>query len=175
METVLLKTIHGSHLYGLSHAGSDEDWYTVVSRHKRGAKKKYAKQNITDGVDNMKVDLSTFVHFCQEGVPQALEALFAPEPEVDLLTAYRWSYRVNTANVTRTYRRTMRNFAMDDSLKKRRHACRLAINLGTMLREGRFNPRMTEGEIADANHFALLMTDEDPTPYLEQLEQEYAC
>lgn len=175
METVLLKTIHGSHLYGLAHADSDQDWYTVVSREKRGARKKYAKHNITGDQDVMKVDLSTFRHFCDEGVPQALEALFSPVPEVDLLTDFRNSYTVNLPAAVRTYRRTMRNFASDDStFKKRRHACRLAINLGTIMKYGRFNPTMTEGEVAEATHFAMLMSGEDPMPYLEELEQIYA-
>lgn len=117
------------------------DYYEVVSRSTRGTRKKYAKQTIKDGLDSMVVDLSTFRHFCDEGVPQALEALFAPEPEVDLLTDFRNSYRVNTANVVRTYKRTIYNFAEGD-YKRRRHGLRLALNLREMLRTGRFNPRL---------------------------------
>lgn len=149
METVLFKTIHGSHLYGLAHAASDEDWYAVVSRDKRGAKKRYAKHNITGDQDVMKVDLSTFRHFCDEGVPQALEALFSPVPEVDLLTDFRNSYTVSLPAVFRTYNRTIRNFAEDESVKKRRHALRLAVNLRQMTMTGRFNPRLTAMQVKE--------------------------
>lgn len=155
METVIYKTIHGSHLYGLAHATSDRDYYTVVLRHRRGARKKYAKQNITDGIDSMKVDFSTFRHFCDEGVPQALEALWSPRPEIDLLTAFRWSYRLDTAKATRTYRRTLRNFAEGD-FKKRRHAMRLWLNMLEFQSKGYFHPTLTPAQILTCNSYASM-------------------
>lgn len=141
---MLFKTVHGSHLYGLANAGSDMDYYVVVPT-RRGAKKHYAKQSIVDGVDTMTVDFGTWMDFCNAGVPQALEAMFSPVPEVDHLTAFRSSYRVNTAAMVNTYRRTIFNFFEQDTLKMRRHALRLAVNLVTGVHYGRFNPRLPEG------------------------------
>lgn len=157
MDTILFRTIHGSHLYGLAHAESDKDFYTVVSREKRGARKKYAKQSIKDGIDSMTVDLSTFMHMCEEGVPQALEAMFSPTDmvEIDTIEALRRGYRVNTAKATRTYRRTIRNFAEGD-FKKRRHAARLAINMSEFQETGRFNPQLNQLGIFYCNKMAGL-------------------
>lgn len=166
--TVLFRTQHGSHLYGLAHAESDEDFYTVIAN--PGSKrKKYAKQTIHDGLDSTVVSLSTFMHFCYMGVPQALEALFSEEPEVDLLTDFRNSYRINTSTTVATYRRTIKNFSRDGDggFKKRRHSIRLAFNLRTMLEAGRFNPRMSHEEIVLANYWAGLTEK----PYLLRLSQ----
>lgn len=154
MDKTLLKTIHGSHLYGLAHADSDQDYYTVISRSIRGTRKKYARQNITDGIDSMTVDLSTFRHFCDEGVPQALEALFSPIPEIDEITDFRNAYTVSLPNVSRTYKRTIRNFINEGSFKRRRHGVRLQLNLDTMIEHGRFNPRLDGCEIAQVNEIA---------------------
>lgn len=165
--TILFRTRHGSHLYGLAHAGSDEDWYTIIAN--PGSKrKKYAKQTIHDGLDSTVLSLSTFMTQCYNGVPQALEALFSEEPEIDLLTDFRQSYRINTSTTVATYKRTIRSFIMEGATyKKKRHAVRLSMNLTTMLKTGRFNPRMTEYEISMASmaaHFEdelLLKTLED--------------
>lgn len=152
--TVLFRTRHGSHLYGLAHAGSDEDWYTVIAK-RGGMRKRDARQTIMNGLDSTVVDLSTFMHNCDMGVPQALEAMFSTEAEIDLLTDMRASYRINTANMVGTYKRTIKNFLLDDpTYKKRRHALRLFMNLSTALETGRFDPRLSEREIQIANTLA---------------------
>lgn len=150
---LLLRTLHGSHLYGLAHGGSDLDYYSVVSRASRGNRKKCARQTINAGLDEMVLDLSTFRNFCDEGVPQALEALFAPEPEVDLLTDFRANYMVDTARAVRTYKRTAHNFSMGN-LKQKRHALRLALNLYELLETGRFNPTLSTEEASMITHMA---------------------
>jgi predicted nucleotidyltransferase len=152
--TVLFRTIHGSHLYGLATPESDTDWYTVVANKPGRRKATYAKQSIHDGLDSTTIDLSTFRKQCDAGVPQALEALFSQVPEVDLLTDFRASYRIDTAKVTATYRRTMRNFAEDNTFKKRRHVIRLFMNLQDMTNKGRFNPTLCSGDIAIVNEIA---------------------
>jgi len=155
--TILFRTRHGSHLYGLAHAGSDEDWYTVISN--PGSKrKKYSKQTIHDGLDSTLISLSTFMVQCYNGVPQALESLFSQEPEVDLLTDFRSSYRINTSTTVATYKRTIKNFVLDGeaSFKKRRHAARLTFNMNSLIEFGRFNPTMTPTEIKTANTLATL-------------------
>lgn len=141
--TVLLRTIHGSHLYGLAHKGSDKDIYEVIAT-KRTARKRNIKQTIVDGVDKTVVDLSTFMHMVDECVPQALEALWTPVAEVDKLHEFRTQYRVNRAKMKEVYIRTALNFAKNDDVKRRRHAIRLLLNLGAALEYGKFNPRLSE-------------------------------
>lgn len=150
---VLFKTRHGSHLYGLNHADSDEDFYTVLER-PRGRRYKWAKQSIVDGEDSLRVDLPTWLRLCEKGVPQALEAMFSTEPMEDNLPFLRASYRAG-GEVRRTYARTITNFVYTDEFKRRRHAVRLAYNLNDLLKYGRFNPRMTPGQIEIANSLAL--------------------
>lgn len=156
---VLFKTQHGSHLYGLNHADSDEDWYTVVAPVKR-KRYKYSKQSIVNGVDSMTVDLPTWLRLCDKGVPQALEAMFAPNPAVDKLTALRYSYRAG-GEVRKTYARTIANFIEEGSFKRRRHALRLALNLRDLLGSGRFNPVVKPHEKEWMDLCAIALDDED--------------
>lgn len=156
---ILFRTIHGSHLYGLANADSDLDYYTVIPRVKSNHRK-YAKQSIVDGVDSMTVDFTTWLHYCDEGVPQALEAMFSQVPEVDLLTDFRASYRINTANVVRTYKRTALNFSRGEKFKQRRHAIRLMLNLNDMLVYGRFNPTLEQEDIDFLNRQMEMPEDE---------------
>lgn len=144
MDRVIFKTPHGSHLYGLAHESSDEDFYTVVFRAKRGRRYKYAKQSIVDNVDSLTVDLGTWLRLCDKGVPQALEAMFSPVPLVDEISALRNSYRVNFDNMRDTYHRTMQNFVAAGDEKRRRHALRLYLNLKVAARRGRFNPVLSD-------------------------------
>lgn len=139
---VLLRTIHGSHLYGLAHAGSDKDIYEVIAT-KRTARKRNIKQTIANGVDKTVVDMSTFMHMVDECVPQALEALWTPVADVDEINAFRTQYRVNRAKMKDVYIRTALNFAKHDDVKRRRHALRLLLNLGSALEYGTFNPRLS--------------------------------
>lgn len=167
MYEVLFKTRHGSHLYGLNHADSDEDFYTVVDR-PRGARYKWAKQTIVDGEDSLRVDLPTWLRWCEKGVPQALEAMFAPNPLVDKLGPLRAGYRAG-GEVRRTYARTIRNFVESDEFKRRRHAVRLAYNLNDILRYGKFNPHMTPGQIAVANMLAKGLHGEELLKILNEI------
>lgn len=156
---VLFKTRHGSHLYGLNHAGSDEDFYTVIDK-PRGRRYKWAKQSIHDGEDSLTVNLPTWLRLCEKGVPQALEAMFSEEPLVDKIPALRAGYRAG-GEARRTYARTIRNFVEADDFKRRRHAVRLGFNLRDILRYGRFNPTMTEGQKYIANTLATAMQGEE--------------
>lgn len=148
MREVLFKTVHGSRLYGLAHAGSDDDFYTVVTKEpytgKGQGKARYAKQTIVGDEDSMLVDLDTWVEMCKNGVPQALEAMFSQMPLVDRLGSFRNSFRCGT-EVYERYFRTIKSFALaeDETIKKRRHALRLALNLNELARYGRFNPTLS--------------------------------
>lgn len=164
METVLFKTQHGSHLYGLNHADSDEDFYTVVDV-PRGRRYKYSKQRITDEEDSVTVNLPTWLRLCDKGVPQALEAMFAPNPLVDNLPFLRSAYRAG-GEVRRTYARTITNFVMSDEFKRKRHAVRLGFNLRDIGRYGRFNPQMNDYQKFIANRFAERYRDEELLNYI---------
>lgn len=156
---VLFKTRHGSHLYGLNHADSDEDFYTVVDR-PRGARYKWAKQSIHNGEDSLRVDLPTWLRWCDKGVPQALEAMFAPEPLVDKLGPLRMAYRAG-GEVRSTYTRTIRNFVEADDFKRRRHAVRLGYDLRDLMRYGRFDPYMNKVQRWNANNLADCLSGEE--------------
>lgn len=148
---VLFKTVHGSRLYGLAHADSDEDFYTVVTKKPvdtrigRQTRARYAKQKITGDEDSMVVDFGTWVEMCKSGVPQALEAMFSDMViGDDRIADFRRSFRCGT-QVYERYFRTIKSFALaeDDTRKRRRHALRLALNLNEMARYGRFNPTLS--------------------------------
>lgn len=140
---MLYKTVHGSHLYGLAHAESDNDFYVVVETQPK-KKAKYAKHSVVDGVDVTTLDFGTWVNQCQAGVPQALEAMFSHYPlfEADGVKEFRNSFRVGPGMRDRYYR-TIDNFLAEPDFKRNRHALRLALNLRDGLRYGRFNPTLS--------------------------------
>lgn len=143
---VLFKTQHGSKLYGLNHADSDDDWFTVVTKKdtKSSAhtRKRYATHKIVDGVDSVVVDFGTWLVGCDKGVPQFLEAMYSQTPEVDQIAEFRKSFVV-TQGVYETYFRTIKSFALQEGFKHKRHALRLALNLQSIGRYGRFNPLLS--------------------------------
>lgn len=143
---VLLKTICGSHLYGLAHAESDLDYFTVVFKKPGGhVKRRYAKQTIVNGIDSNVVDLSTFMLGCSKGVPQYLEVLWSHQAEIDNMP-WRWQYRAGNESWN-TYFRTIKSFALDEGYKNKRHALRLALNLRDIGRYGRFNPTLNKEDV----------------------------
>ena len=145
-KRILFKTVHGSHLYGLAHAESDNDFYTVLDKVKN-ARAKYAKQTISDdGTDSMVVDFGTWLDQCVSGVPQALEAMFSNSPLVDDISHFRSAYRVSTGASER-YLRTITNFVFTQDPKRKRHGLRLALNMYDFTRAGRFNPTLTPNEV----------------------------
>ena len=162
---MLFKTVHGSHLYGLSHKASDEDFYVVVNT-RRNRKAKYARQNISDGVDTTTVDLGTWVNMCVSGVPQAMEAMFSQMPvfEADGVAEFRNAFRWGDACADR-YWRTIDNFLAEKDFKKNRHGLRLALNMRDGGRYGRFNPTLNPND-------ALLITYYSKHLELEELRDK---
>jgi predicted nucleotidyltransferase len=163
MRETLFKTVHGSRLYGLANENSDEDFYTVVTkvqsdtRWGRQTRARYAKQKINGTEDSMVVDFGTWVEMCKSGVPQALEAMFSTLPVGDdRIADFRASFRVGT-EVYERYFRTIKSFALqeDETIKKRRHSLRLALNMNEMARTGRFNPTLSQ---EDARFVTLYAT-----------------
>lgn len=141
-DTILLRAIHGSRLYGLSHADSDEDFY-VVTPTKKTLKAINASQTIQDKIDTTTVDFATFVRMAERGIPQALEAMFSQMSKSDFFEDYRQGYYASAPTVIHTYMRTIKSFSLSDTFKRRRHALRLAHNLNELLYTGRFNPTLS--------------------------------
>ena len=146
MSITLLQTVHGSHLYGLSTPESDVDTYTVISNNIFKKKATFAHQSIIGDQDTFVADLSTFLKQCDEGVPQALEAMFSTQANVDHIKTFRRRYRPNVANAIKTYNRTIDNFLFRGDAKGRVHAVRLTLNLYDLVQSGRFDPTLGEGD-----------------------------
>lgn len=150
---VLFKTIHGSHLYGLAHAESDNDFYTVLETQKK-KRARYSKQTISaDGTDALTVDFGTWMNQCVDGVPQALEAMFSQMPLHDELSEFRSAFRVSTGASER-YLRTITNFVFTQEHKRKRHGLRLALNMYDFTRAGRFNPTLSPNEVDFLTEYA---------------------
>lgn len=142
--TLLLRTIHGSHLYGLNHASSDVDFYEVWSDDAFRGK---AKQSIVGNNDTVKVSLSEFMRQCHKGVPQSLEALYSPVKDVNEIEYFVKGFKYGHEAVN-TFMRTIKSFVLDPrgdkDTKYRRHAVRLALELNQMIEKGEFTPALSE-------------------------------
>lgn len=149
---VLFKTVHGSRLYGLHHADSDHDYYTVLDKVKTN-RARYAKQKISGEDDSMVVDFGTWLGMCVNGVPQALEAMFSTQSLEDHIAAFRAGFRVSTGASER-YLRTITSFTMTQDPKRKRHGLRLALNMYDFQAMGWFNPTMTPNEVDWATEVA---------------------
>jgi len=142
---ILFKTVTGSRLYGLHNKDSDYDYFVVVSKFKTN-KARYSTHKIKGELDTVTVDHGAFTEGLRKGVPQYLEAVFFPHPEGDLIGPWRRSYRFTT-QAWDTYLRTIKSSAMQDTMKARRHALRLAYNMADLRRYGRFNPHLTPEQV----------------------------
>lgn len=135
----ILRTIHGSHLYGLAHMASDEDTFTVVSERRHGRQ----HVNRETGEDSMVIGLPLFIQRIEAGSHQSVEALFshvkAVDPEYEAFFA---NYRVTSPEAFKAYERTITKFAHWGDIKRQRHAIRLAFNLRDLRANGRFNPTL---------------------------------
>lgn len=165
MEDYIFRTIHGSHLYGMAHPGSDRDIYTVVP----GDARTQHTVNYAEGTDNVVVSWDRYLELVRTGSHQAVEALFSPfqewNPDHLALRPFLLSYRVYSPEVEDKYRRTIRSFCHGD-LKRRRHAVRLAWNLKSLRAMGRFNPRLSVNDIVAMERIALNYEGDELEAYL---------
>lgn len=135
---LILRTQHGSRLYGLAKPDSDWDWYEVHD-HTR------TRQRINGRDDVVRIGLSEWLAQCDKGVPQALEAMFAPPryATTDLFAAMRAGYRANVGNAAAVYTRTIAAFMRAGEAgdpKRLLHSSRLRRDLNELRRFGRFDP-----------------------------------
>lgn len=154
----VLRTIHGSHLYGLAHEGSDTDTYEVVLFDRPGLKH-YAHRD--KKTDHLVLSFDRFLEMAGRGVPQALEALWSPYAEVDKAFAPVFSsLRPEYYETIDRHARTVRNFSHNSggrtgaaatrvsNTKLMRHALRLLLNAEAFRTHGRFSPALNEDQIA---------------------------
>ena len=134
---LLLRTVSGSVLYGLNHAGSDEDWFEV---HTGKFKTKHNNDHAT-GLDVVSMSLDRFLTNASVGSHQSLEAMWSRQAEVDLMP-WRFDFSPSPGEVVDRYERTIKKFSLEPSYKKQRHAWRLKFNLTDYLSTGRFDPTL---------------------------------
>ena len=147
----ILRTIHGSHLYGTNHAGSDVDWYEIWLTGKNN-------QAVVNGVDTTKVNLETFVRLIDKGVPQAIEALFSPYSVYNVeWRPFLSALQPNVANARHTYRRTIKSQFLAGTPKKIKHAIRLSWNIMELETSGWYNPRLDQEHL---DMLASITTDQ---------------
>lgn len=166
-DTVLFQTIHGSKLYGLSHADSDDDYYRITPT-RYVTRKLNAKHKITGDEDVVTVDFASFTKLCQEGSPQALEAMFSRKAVSPFFESYRKNWFASDPNVVAKYIRTIHSFSLNETEKQekyRRHALRLSFNLDELVHTGRFNPTLSPQQVRIVKTLAL----KDKESYLTEL------
>ena len=147
--TLLLKTVVGSRLYGLNHAGSDYDLFEVYGWDKFRGKQKVGE------IDHTRQSYDRFMTYCAKGVPQYLEAMWSRKAEVDNLPFNRFNFRPDLRLTRETYHRTVKNFWLrgweESDFKLRRHALRLYLNYRTFEVRGWFNPTLETNQILFVN------------------------
>ena len=158
---VIFTTVHGSHLYGFAHAGSDVDAFAVTTDRDRGLRQ------TVDGIDDrVVVGIDRFLRLAHDGSHQSVEALFSPvkvwNPSP---TAARWrplleATVIGGGDVYSRYTRTIRRFCYGD-FKRRRHAVRLTRDLELLRAYGRFNPRLSAAEVEHASEIAARLEGDD--------------
>lgn len=144
----ILRTVHGSRLYGTAHEHSDYDWYTVTLAGRK------ARQSIQGDQDNVVLNYVEFRKQVFRGVPQACEALWSPYAEIhpDYLPYLR-SIRLWGGEAADRHERTVRNFCYGD-FKRRRHAVRMAWNLANLRQQGWYYPQMSQEQVRIAEYLA---------------------
>lgn len=157
---LIFETVHGSYLYGLAHEGSDRDLYRVYEGSGTSL-----RQSVVEGLDVVRGDLEAFLTRACSGSHQSLEALFSHEKRWAPGMREKWGpflddLRVSGPEVFDKYERTIRKFCYGD-FKRRRHACRLRINLADLRCYGRFNPRLSRQDLDWVNAYAMVYEGDD--------------
>lgn len=152
MAEMIFETVHGSHLYGWNHENSDMDIFRVTDSNSPKALQKHE-----GGLDIVTVGFSTFLARAIAGSHQSVEALFSREKVWynDMYRAMLANTRVCGGDVYAKYERTIKKFCYGD-FKKRRHACRLSLNLRELRMYGTFDPRVDQPATVLANAYAKL-------------------
>jgi hypothetical protein len=158
MSEVIFRTVHGSRLYGFANADSDADTYVVTT-----SERTRPRQHVNGDTDTVTVGWDTFLRYAMGGSHQSVEALFSPAKQWEShteLAPLLDGVRVTGGEVFAKYERTIRAFCFGD-FKRRRHAVRLASNLGDLRDCGRFNPVCGDWLRGHSEQLAGLYAGED--------------
>lgn len=164
-KRILLKTQHGSHLYGLSTPQSDLDFYVVYEfPWKNYRPRKQVDQKIKDDLDITTASLERFTDLCFKGIPQSLETLFSDSSKwleydsswYDKSSSIKEQMKDFVPAVLETYKRTAWNFFEKDDFKKNRHALRLCFNAAELREKNYFNPALKPNEREELTRIASL-------------------
>lgn len=159
---LLLRVQAGSHLYGYATETSDQDFFEVHTEPfmiPTRDEPRPVRQTILDGVDTIQMTLSHFMERAAAGSHQALDAMFAADPETDLLGGFRTSYRAG-ADVIPAYMRIITKFAAQGGHRKQRHALRAMLNLHDIMDTGRYTPELSTKQIQFIEEHSSLPTPE---------------
>lgn len=140
---IAFETVHGSHLYGLAHEGSDNDTFVVLS-----SQHAPMRQHVEGASDITTCGWGTFLEYALGGSHQSLEALYSTRKKWhdETLRPLLDAARANGGGVFHKYERTIKKFCFLDE-KRRRHAVRLGLNLQDMRRRGWFDPTLTPAQV----------------------------
>ena len=127
MSELIFSTVHGSHLYGLAHEGSDRDVYYVYE-----GKGRNLRHAMNGDDDSVRGTLDAFLERAYTGSHQAVEALFSQKKDwapgmFERYGAMLDRLYIEGGEVFAKYERTIKKFSYGD-FKRRRHACRLRLN-----------------------------------------------
>ena len=146
MSELIFSTVHGSHLYGLAHEGSDRDVYYVYE-----GKGRNLRHAMNGDDDSVRGTLDAFLERAYTGSHQSVEALFSQKK--DWASGMQEKYGamldrlyIEGGEVFAKYERTIKKFAHSEVVKKRVHAARLSLNLTALRNHGRFNTTLTQME-----------------------------
>lgn len=162
---LIFKTVHGSALYGLAHKDSDLDVYEVYEGSAARLVHDYQARLTGPGLDTVRGSVEAFVRRAASGAHQSVEAMFSRQKEwapgmFEKWGAYVEGFRVTGGEAFAKYERTIRSFCYSD-FKRRRHAVRLAFNLHSLRKHGKFNPELDGIQITLANRLAELYGGDD--------------
>ena len=150
--TFILRTVHGSRLYGLAGPNSDEDIFTVYPTGRNS-------QKIIGTIDYIDWNLPTFIKNVGEGIPQALEALWSEQAFIaDEYKPWFSKMYPNFISMVDNYSSTMHSSVLQGTAKGNQRAMRMAYNLGEAYEYGKFNPTISERVaklIVNASHIML--------------------
>ena len=139
-DEIVFTTVHGSRLYGLNHAQSDED-NMIVYEGKREPLHKH-----TGKLDVIHVGLPNLLELTYKGSLQFMEGSFSHQ-KVWVDTSWRPmfdSLRVPVTAVRDQYFHRIEAFIKIDTQKARQHAVRLGLTLRDLrINDGWYDPTLT--------------------------------
>lgn len=144
---LLLRTLAGSKLHGLSSSTSDTDLFEVYSESSDFTSTgKIEVQTFKDNVDLTQMTLGPFMEHALMGSHQSLDAMFSQVAEVDRISALRAGF-VADSSVLQRLIGTIHELVHQREPKKFRHALRIAYNAQELFETGRYNPTLSEEQV----------------------------